>query len=79
MYDDQKTNFISVHNIPLVYGPVIQTHDLFQHESSSPITTRPGTNPIKILQSKFYAMQFLQTFWLDPKYFQPIKMLEKIV
>ena len=30
-------------------------------------------------QGKFYATQLLQTFWLDPKYFQPIKMLEKIV
>ena len=39
---------------------------------------RPGINPIKILKRKFYAMQFLQAFWLDPKYFQPIKMLEKI-
>ena len=37
-----------------------------------------GINPIEILQRKFYATQFLQPFWLDPKYFQPIKMLEKI-
>ena len=38
---------------------------------------KPGTNPRKILQGKFYATQFLQAFWLDPKYFQPIKMFEK--
>ena len=43
-----------------------------------PITIWHGINPIKFLQHKFYAMQFLQAFWLDPKYFQPIKMLEKL-
>ena len=37
----------------------------------------PGTDPIKILQRKFYATQFYQTFWLGPIYFQPTKMLEK--
>ena len=39
---------------------------------------RPGAGHIKILQHKFYAMQFFQAFWLDPLYFHPIKMLEKI-
>ena len=38
----------------------------------------PGTKPIKILKHKFYSTEFFQAFWLDPKYFQPIKILEKL-
>ena len=39
----------------------------FWYESSS-LTIRPGAGPIKILQHKFYATQFFQAFWMDPKY-----------
>ena len=38
----------------------------------------PGTNPIKILLHKFYSTKFFKHSDLNPKYFQPIKILEKL-
>ena len=43
------------------------------------LTTPAGTDPITILQRKFYATLFFQAFWLAAAIFQPIRMLKNSV
>ena len=38
-----------------------------------------GTDSIKILQHKFYAMLFFQAFWLATHIYQPIRMLKNSI